>query len=179
MSRLPRLIRAIPAAVGGLLLAGALAAPAPADELQSAPTPFELQDIGEDLCTYFDTAGLAAWPSTTDPGAGAAVDIAGEGWISHAPPEAVCLSVDPSPRHIEFTAYTDHKPVGLHSEPFDRIDEGGPFERFSYDFSFTSPQDAPIDYVTVAICRTLPDEEVECGEPAVVEPNGMGPGATL
>lgn len=184
MQRLPRpprlrtLLRSTLALLGGLLLASALAAPASADELRYAPTPFELQDTGEDLCTHFNTAGLAAWPSIADPGAGPTVDIVGEGWISHAPPETVCLSIVPHPRHIEFTGYAGDEPVGFHTEPFDRPDDGGPFGRFFYDFTFDSPDGAPIDYVTVAMCYTPIDvigEEAVCDEPVVLEPNGTSP----
>lgn len=177
MKRLPHLLRSTLAILTGLLLAGALAAPASADEFQYAPTPFELQDTGEDLCTFFNTAGLASWPPITDPGAGPTVDIVGEGWISYAPPDTICLSMVPFPRHIEFTGYSGDEPVGFQVESFDRIDDGGPFGRFFYDFSFASPDDAPIDYVTVAMCYTLVDvigEEVECDEPIVVEPAGIG-----
>lgn len=177
MKRLPHLLRSTIAVLAGLLLAGALASPASADDFQSSPTPFELQDVGEDYCTFFNTAGLAAWP-VAEPSQFPTVRIEGEGWISHAPPGTVCLAVEPLPRHILFTSYVDREPVDTHVEPFDRVDDGGPFGRFFYEFSFASPDSAPIDYVTVAMCRTGLDDSnqnVHCDEPVVVEP-GMGTG---
>ncbi|WP_026929709.1 hypothetical protein [Glycomyces tenuis] len=178
MKRLSRLLRSALAVLAGLLLAASLTAPASADDFQYAPTPFELQDVGEDFCTFFNTAGLAAWP-IAEPSQFPTVNIQGDGWISYAPPDTICLSVEPSPRHILFTAYVDREPVDAHVEPFDRIDNGGPFEWFSYDFSFMSPVYAPIDYVTVEMCHTYIDDTgpvVECDEPAVVEPGGPGTG---
>lgn len=166
MTRSFRLLRAALAALGGLLLAGALAAPAAA-----APASFEVSDVGEDLCTFYDTKGEAEWFGPVDPVV-PQVRITGIGEISHAPPDTICLDVVPFERQIEFTAYVHDEPVDQHVEPYDRPVIGpGPGIEFTYGFSLFGPEYTPIDYVTVAICQV---EDTgwgdRCTEPAVVGP---------
>lgn len=166
MSRPFRLARAALAALGGLLLAGLLATPAAA-----APASFEVHDVGEDLCTFYDTKGEAEWFGLEDPVA-SQVRITGIGAVSHAPPDTICLSVVPAERQIEFIAYVREEPVDAHVEPFDRLSPGPwPGTEFPYEFSLTGPEYTPIDYVTVAICKVeYTGFGDRCTEPVVVGP---------
>ena len=166
MTRPLRLVRTAFAAIGGLLLAGALAAPAAA-----APASFEVSDTGEDRCTFYDAKGEAEWSGLYDP-AVPQVRITGLGEISHAEPGTVCLDVEPAERRIEFTAFYRDEPVDTHVEPFDRMSVGpGPGIVFSYDFTLAGLADAPVEYVTVAICKVDDVIGERCTEPAVVGPD--------
>lgn len=169
MTRPLKLLRAALAVIGGVLLAAALAAPA------SASHPhFEVSDTGEDLCTYYDAKGEAAWSGGDSPDDPAIpyVQIDGVGQVSYAPPGTICLSVVPYEREIEFIAYIEEKPVDEHTEPFTRFSTGpGPGIDFSYSFSLYGEAGAPIDYFTVAICTTEDSGAgKQCTEPVFVGP---------
>ncbi|WP_026925014.1 hypothetical protein [Glycomyces arizonensis] len=179
MNRIPSLRRTLTALAAGWLLAAALAAPAAASHPQYAPTPFKIGDVGEDLCTYFDTEGEASWPAVHAPQV-PSVEISGTAVISHAPPETICLSVVPFPRHIEFIGYIRDEPVAEHAVPFKVADDGGGFpgSGFEYEFSLVAPSGNPIDYVTAAICKDgIADDsswEDDCTEAVVIVPGGQG-----
>ncbi|WP_157930421.1 cellulose binding domain-containing protein [Glycomyces xiaoerkulensis] len=178
MKRSPHLLRTALAAIGGLFLAGVLAAPAAAEHPTYAPSPFEVTDTGEDLCTEFYSEGRAFWPASHDPEA-PSVQVEGTGTLLYPPPDTICLSVVPSPRQIEFTGYVAGEAVAEHAEPFDRPDTGpdtGP--AFDYSFSMASPDGSEIERLTVAVC-TVPGEyesdwDGRCGDGVTVRPGSGG-----
>ncbi|WP_460498647.1 hypothetical protein [Glycomyces tarimensis] len=176
MHRFHRLRTSLVAAVAGGLLAFGLAAPAAAEHPQYAPAPFAVADIGEDYCTFFDSAGQAAWPELHVPER-PGVHVEGTAWISSAPPGTVCLGVVPRPRQIEFTGYVSDEPVVEHVVKFDRLDDGTGFPgtRFDYEFPLAAPSGDTIEYLTVAICQSGEPGtpwDGRCGETVFVAPGG-------
>ncbi|MEU6859824.1 hypothetical protein AB0B28_13245 [Glycomyces sp. NPDC046736] len=158
MRRLPHLIRGALALTAGVLFALVVAAPAAA-----APIPFVVNDVGEDACTFYEAAGDAEWEDLIiQP----TVDIVGK--ASTTVEDERCLDVEPKPRHVRFTAYSQDRPVDEHREPLSNSESVSVF-----DFTLTGDATSRIDYVTVAIC--LNDDlggqpGFDCTEPVVLKP---------
>ncbi|HEU5128983.1 MAG TPA: hypothetical protein VFU12_13415 [Glycomyces sp.] len=165
--RLPHLARAALAVLGGLLLAGALAAPASADEPQSAPAPFYNSATGEDGCTLFATAGEADWPDFYP--VPNAVAITGKASVGpDAPPGHPCLPVVPADRQIEFTGHVNDWAAVEHIVPMPAS-----VSESEYAFDLEAPDGAAIEYITMRICREPGiggDWPGRCGETVLIEP---------
>ncbi|THV41739.1 hypothetical protein [Glycomyces buryatensis] len=164
MKRPFKTLRAAAALAAGILLALAVSSPASA-----APMYFETNDLGEDLCTYYETAGEAEWPTfTVEP----VVVITGKA-ATTVLSDRNCLHVIPYERHIEFVAYADDRPVSEHREALENSRSS-----FEYSFSLESTWEEPIDYLTVAICRTVPSDVPydDCTEPVYVYPGPVTTG---
>lgn len=164
--RLARLARAALAVLGGLLLAGALAAPASADEPQSAPAPFYNSATGEDGCTLFATAGEADWPDFYP--VPNAVAITGKASVGpDAPPGHPCLPVVPADRQIEFTGHVNDWAAVEHIVPMPAS-----VSESEYAFDLEAPDGAAIEYITMRICREPGiggDWPGRCGETVLIE----------
>jgi hypothetical protein len=159
VNRVPTPLRACLASAAGILFALAAATPASA-----APTPFSLNDIGEDLCTDFDTVGTADWPAIV---VAPTVEFAGTGATTLVDDERPCLDVVPEPRHIEFLAYYDKELVDSRTLPF-TVQES----KFEYAFALNAAEDEQITHVTVAICITdgiIGQPEHDCTEPVRID----------
>jgi hypothetical protein len=163
-----RLARLAQGGLGGLLLAGALAAPAAAEAPQSAPTPFYNSVEAEDGCTLFETAGETDWAEFSPPES-KPVTITGKLSIgSGAPPGRPCLPVVPADRQIEFTGHVNDWPAVEHIVPMPtHVREG------EYEFDLEAPGGAEIEYITVRICRELradgSDWSARCGGSTLIE----------
>lgn len=139
MRRVPTLLRAALAIVAGVLFAFAAASPASA-----APTPFAVSDIGEDLCTHYESTGTANWPNFV---VAPTVEIAGT--ASTFIQGDRCLHVIPRQRHLEFLAYYDKELVDGRNVPLSNGEN-----KFEYSFSLGTAEYKSITHVTVAICVT-------------------------
>lgn len=170
MKRFPALGRTALAVLAGLLLAGALAAPAAADDFYYAPTPFYNSVVGDDSCSLFETTGMASWPAVPPPGA-SHVGISGKAAVTDAQTGELCLPVIPPDRQIEFTGHVNDWPAVEHIVPlpFDSPD-------FEYEFDLAAPGGSEIEYVTMRICKErLPDGSDwsgRCGENVLIERGG-------
>ncbi|GAB3234475.1 hypothetical protein GCM10027447_31610 [Glycomyces halotolerans] len=163
MSLLSRTCRAVFTASAGLALSLSIAAPAAAEHPETEPQPYFVQDTGEDGCTEFHSQGEIHRPATHPDGH----DVAVSGWKAIAIPDVApgfpnpCNPVINDPRHIEFTFYGSGYTLGEHLVPFPESDSG-----VEYEFTMTRP--APIDTVTVAICKERGYDGVNwpdrCGE---------------
>ncbi|WP_199035528.1 cellulose binding domain-containing protein [Glycomyces salinus] len=168
--RPPRfLLRGGLAIAAGLLLSGALAAPASADHPEPPPRPFQAEDAGEDGCTIFETGGEALWRAT-HPGEDHRVEISGEARVVQTPgAPGYCLPVIPADRQIEFTAYAGGAAVAEHIEPIDAAASPG---QYQFDFSGATA----FDRLTVAVCQERREDgsswEGRCGDEVTVRPDG-------
>ena len=157
MNHVPTPLRASLASATGILFALAAAAPASA-----TPTPFSLNDIGEDLCTNFGTDGTANWPDIV---VAPTVEFAGTAATTQVG-DGPCLDIVPEPRHIEFLAYDGKELVDAHTLPFTVQDS-----KFEYAFELNAAEDAQISHVTVAICITddiIGEPAHDCTEPVEI-----------
>ena len=162
-----RLIRPVLAtlttAAAALAMAASTAAPAAADELQRPPYTYHATDLGEDLCTTFETKGEVFFDFDS-PAIGPTARFAGETGVQVAE-DQICLDVVPFPRHVEFTVYdANGSPVAADRVPVVPVTE--------YDLTLVSTEG--LRYVTVAVCVSedidpLPRQE-RCGEEVVLTP---------
>jgi hypothetical protein len=157
VKRLPTLLRAALAITAGLLFVFAAATPASA-----GPAQFTVVDVGEDLCTHYESTGTANWPDIV---VTPTVEIAGAS-ITYLAGDR-CLDVVPQSRHIEFLAYDEKEVV-------DGLDISLPAreDKFEFSFELNTTEDRSITHVTVAICIT--DDIIgfpahDCTEPVVLK----------
>lgn len=157
VKRLPTLLRAALAITAGLLFVFAAATPASA-----GPAQFTVVDVGEDICTHYESVGTADWPDIVIT---PSVQIEGAA-ITYLEGEH-CLDVVPEDRHIEFLAYDEKDVVdGLD------ISLPGRENKFEFSFELNTTADRSITHVTVAICITddiigLPAHD--CTEPLTLK----------
>ena len=154
MNRIPNPLRAAIALAAGVLFALAAATPAAA-----APTPFTVSDVGEDLCTHYESVGEADWPAFV---VAPTVNLTGTAATTYLDKQ-FCLDIVPEPRHLEFLAYYDKELVDARNLPLSSRED-----KFEYAFSLGTAEYKAITHVTVAICVT--DEVVsapshDCTEP--------------
>lgn len=122
-----------------------LAAAGPAS---AAPVPYGTSALGEDYCTFYETAGDAEWAEiAVEP----TVSFSGKATTTFFRDGRICLGVEPRARHLEFVAYEKNTPVDVHRIPVPARDSG-----YAYAFELSTVETGSIDYVTVAICRTEP-----------------------
>lgn len=133
------------ALVGLTALFAVLAAAAPAS---AAPIPYSTSALGEDYCTFYETAGDAEWAEI---GFEPTVSFSGKAATTLLRDGRVCLGVEPRARHLEFIAYEKDAPVDVHRIPVPARDTG-----YSYEFELSAAETRSIDYVTVAICLSEP-----------------------
>lgn len=139
VKRLPTLLRAALAITAGLLFTFAAATPASA-----APVPYVVTDVGEDICTHYESNGTANWPDIV---IAPTVEIEGAA-ITYLEGDH-CLDIVPEDRHIEFLAYDEKDVVdGLD------ISLPGREDKFEFSFELNTTEDRSITHVTVAICIT-------------------------
>ena len=151
-------LRGALALLAGILFALGAAAPAAA-----APVPFTVGDTGEDYCTLYEATGTADWADIV---IRPSVDIEGKASTTIVD-DTPCLDVEPFPRHVEFIAYAQDRPVDEHREALGNTESG-----FAFAFTLTA-ETSSIDYVTVAICRTesvIGQPVFECTDPVKVGP---------
>jgi hypothetical protein len=157
VKRLPTLLRIALAITAGLLFAFAAATPASA-----GPTQFTVVDVGEDICTHYESTGTADWPDIV-----VAPTVEIEGVATTYLEGSPCLDVVPQDRHIEFLAYDRKDVVDARSIPL-----SGREDKFEYAFALRTSEDRAITHVTVAICITDSDIGIpvhDCTEPVVIK----------
>ncbi|WP_026929708.1 cellulose binding domain-containing protein [Glycomyces tenuis] len=170
MRPLHGLARTALAVLAGLLLAGALAAPAAAEHPEQAPTPFYNSALGDDGCSLFETTGAASWPAVHPPETPRVV-ISGMAAVTGSQTGEICLPVVPPDRRIEFTGHVNDWPAVEHVVPLPYDSPG-----FEYEFALEAPGGSEIEYVTMRICKErLPDGSDwtgRCGENVLTEQGG-------